>query len=438
VELQFSDASARGLAASVEAAVRDGSLSPGDALPSVRAFAAAARVSPTTAASALAALRRRGVIVTRERRRSYVSPRPPVSVPMPFAAIPPGVRDLASGHPDPELLPDLGDALTRLKVRPRSYDEEPVIPELAQLARADFAESGVHAEHLCLASGALDGVERVLSANVAAGDGVAVEDPCYGPLLDLVRAMGLVPVPVAIDDRGFRPTSLGVALSLGVRAVILTPRAQNPSGAALDPTRARELAKLLSRERGLLIVEDDHQGPIAGVPGLSLVAGQNRWARIRSVTKALGPDLRLAFITGDDTTVSRTEGRFAVGPGWVSGILQQLIVELVRARSTKSTLERATRAYAERRIRLLQALRAQGLAVSGRSGFNLWVPVPDETAVVAALLERGWAVTPGQPFRLESPPAIRVTTATLQSAEAERFAADLRAVLAPARRRRVA
>jgi len=425
------------LAGGIESAIRTGDFAPGDPLPSVRELAAAAAVSPTTAAAALAELRRRGLIVTHERRRSYVSPRPPLTQ-LPTAALPDGVRDLASGHPDAALLPDLGAALARLELRPRSYDDEPMVPELAALARTEFAEAGVGASHLCLTSGALDGVERVLGAHLAPGDRIAVEDPCYSALLDLVRAMGLVPEPVAIDDRGLLPEHLAAVLASGVPALALTPRGQNPSGAALDRARASELAKVIAQYPELLVVEDDHQGPVAGTVGLSVVAKQVRWGRVRSVTKSLGPDLRLAFVAGDALTISRVEGRMALGPGWVSEILQRLVVELMRAKKVGALLERATRIYGERRQALLDALALRDVAATARSGFNVWVPVAEESVVVSSLLQRGWAVAAGAPFRIQSGPAIRVTSATLVPDEAERVAADIAAALAPARRRRAA
>ena len=53
--------------------------------------------------------------------------------------------------------------------------------------------------------------------------------------------------------------------------------------------------------------------------------------------------------------------------------------------------------------------------------------------MVAGLAARGWAVRAGEPYRLESPPAIRVTTASLKVGQSERFADDLQAVLRPRR-----
>jgi hypothetical protein len=65
----------------------------------------------------------------------------------------------------------------------------------------------------------------------------------------------------------------------------------------------------------------------------------------------------------------------------------------------------------------------------------VWVPVADEPAVTGALLDRGWAVAPGERFRIASGPGIRIGTGTLSGGEASRLAADIAASLTRRARR---
>jgi DNA-binding transcriptional MocR family regulator len=435
-QYRISGGSAAEIAASVELGIEAGSLAPGDPLPAVRPLAAELGVSPTTVAAALAELRSRGLVSSRARSGTFVSWRPPVAGPWFAPAVPPHVRDLAGGNPDPELLPDLTLAPPGEGARRQMYGGEPVLAELAEAARAELAEDGIEAAEIVVTSGALDGIERALQARLRPGDAVAVEDPGFAGLFDLLRALGLALRPVPIDSRGMLPGALGEALAEGVAAVLLNPRGQNPTGAALNAKRAAELRAVLDPHPAAMVVEDDHLGPIAGAPRLTLTGGRRSWAAVRSVAKSLGPDLRLAVMAGDEQTVSRVRGRQAVGPQWVSHLLQRPAAELWSDRGVTAMLRRAAEAYRNRRERLVAALAARGVGVEAPSGINVWVPVPEETAVVQSLLEAGWAVAPGAPHRLRSGRAIRITTAALREDEAERLAADVAAALRPSRRAR--
>jgi DNA-binding transcriptional MocR family regulator len=423
--------SAAELVRNIETAVASGRLAPGQALPSVRRLAADVGLSPVTVSAGLAELRRRGIVITEQRRGTRIGAAPPVGSRRPPLPVPPGARELSRGNPDPALLPDLAAALARVPLPTRLYGERPVLAGLADLARAQLEADGVGAESLCLLSGALDGIERVLQAHCRPGDRIAVENPGYAALYDLLRAQGLALEPVAIDDRGMLPSSLRGALRAGAGAVVITPRGQNPTGAALDATRARELRAVLEQRPGTLLIEDDHLGAVAGSELHTLTAGRQRWAATRSVAKALGPDIRLAVLSGDAETVARVQGRQQCGPGWVSHVLQALVLALWSDPVVERKIADAGALYAARRRRLLEALARRGVPAHGASGLNVWVPVAEETAVVGALLQRGWVVAPGAPYRLtDSSPAIRVTSATLLEPEAERLAGDIAAVLA--------
>jgi len=421
-------AGAATIAGTIEAGIADGRLGPDDRLPTVRELATALEVSPATVAAAYKDLGQRGLISANRRRGTVVASQPPLRV-RGARPVPAGATDLASGNPDPAQLPPLGPALARIDPAHKLYGGPAKLPRLAALAQADFAADGISGE-LAIAGGAMDGIERVLQAHLRAGDRVAVEDPGWPRIGDLIRALGLRPEPVAVDQSGPVPGELARALERGARALIVTPRGQNPTGAAVDPSRARDLREILGRHRHVVLIEDDYVAAVAGAPYVPLHTASDRWAVIRSLSKVLGPDLRVAPMAGDPLTISRVEGRQLLGPGWVSHLLQQAAAELWDSRATRDLLDRTAARYAERRAALVAALAGHGISAHGRSGLGVWVPLAEETTVVQQLAERGWAVSPGERFRFRTPPGIRITTTGLDPATAPDLAAAIAAAVA--------
>jgi len=404
----------------VEREIADGRLTPESRLPPVRSLARDLGVSPATVAAAYRTLRHRGFVVAHRGRGTTVASLPPVRVRQ-VAALPGGVRDLASGNPDPRLLPPLGEALAHVDPTHRLYGTAAKLPELTAHAEAGFAADGIEGD-IAITGGALDAIERALQTELRPGDGVVVEDPSWPRIGDLVHALGLTIVPVALDRSGLDPEALDAALRRGARAVIVTPRGQNPTGAAVDPARGRALRAVLAGHPEVLVVEDDYVAWVAGAPYVPVHRTDGRRAVVRSLSKVVGPDLRIAIVAGDTLTISRIEGRQRLGPGWVSHILQQVAALLLQKEATDELLSRAEQAYAERRAALVSGLAARGIEAAGDSGLGVWVPLADEAATVRELLARGWAVSPGERFRFRSAPGIRVTTADLEPDDAERLA----------------
>ncbi|WP_030611134.1 aminotransferase class I/II-fold pyridoxal phosphate-dependent enzyme [Streptomyces sclerotialus] len=427
------------IAASVERAIGAGELLPGEVLPPMRELAVYLEVNPNTVASAYRTLRDRGVVETAGRRGTRVRSRP-TSTPREALRVdvPPGVRDVSDGNPDPRLLPELGPALAaaadRATARPTLYGAPLMDEELAGRARAAFDADGVPAGPVAVTSGSLDAIERVLAAHLRPGDAVAVEDPGWGSLLDLIPALGLRPVPVGVDEEGPLPTELERALALGVRAAIVTDRAQNPTGAAVSASRAEELRSLLADNPTVLLVEDDHGHHIVEAPLHPLAGVTDHWVLVRSTAKAYGPDLRLAVLTGDTVTVDRVSGRQRLGPGWVSHLLQDAVIHLWRTEAVDPS--KVAKSYGRRRDDLIRALAERGVEAQGRSGMNVWVPVPEETGAVSRLLHAGWAVAPGARFRMDSPPGIRITVSNLSREDIEPLATAVAAACRPGEARR--
>jgi len=400
-------------------------------LPTIRELAASLHVSPVTVAAAYRLLHSRGLAAGHGRRgtRLHAHSAPQLPTLRSTRAVD-GVLDLATGNPDPALLPSIDAALRGLRADTHLYGDPAELRALIAFATAEFEADGIPAAAVTVTSGALDAIERVLREHTRAGDRVVVEDPTLPAFLDLIASLGLTPHPCAIDQEGLLPDAFDRALSPQTKAVMVTPRAQNPTGATMSKRRAGDLARLLRGRSRVVVIEIDPVGPVSGSPMVTLTdPPPEHWASIKSTSKFLGPDLRVAVIAGDATTIARVERRQALGVRWVSHLLQRLTLTLWSDPSSGRRFARAADVYALRRQALIDALTAHKITAYGRSGLNVWIPVREETATVQALAERGWGVAAGERFRLRSAPAIRVTTSALVPDEAQRFAADFAAAL---------
>jgi len=421
--------SAAAIADSIEAALQSGKLAAGERLPAIRDLARTLRVSPVTVASAYRQLRGRGLASGSGRRGTALQAHAFSGHVVAGRRAASAHVDLATGNPDPSLLPLLGPVLRSIDPETRLYGRPLDSSALVAFAAGEFAADGIAEGPVAVTSGSLDAIERLLREHTRVGDHVAVEDPTFPALLDQLASLGLVPAPFAVDGDGPRAEALERAVGPRVPAVVISSRAQNPTGAAISESRASDLRRVLRQRPRALLIEIDDSAAVSGAPLVTLTAGRERWAVVRSTSKWLGPDLRLAVTTGDAITIGRVHRRQAVNVRWVSHLLQNLALALWSDPSNGRLFARAAEVYAERRLELIQALAAHEIRAQGRSGFNVWIPVREETSTVQALAERGWAVAAGERFRIQSPPAIRVTTSGLRLAEATRFAADLAATV---------
>ena len=399
VEQRMDESSAKGLATAVSRTIRDGALAPGDKLPPIRDLAHELAISPTTVSAAWGLLVRAGTLRTEGRRGTVVAD---VSAPREGryrqALEQTGFRlDLSTGVPDETLLPGLGRALEAVTTAgtPRSYLDDPVLPELAEVLLASWP---YRPQALTVVDGAMDGLELVIRTLVRYGDRVVVEHPSFPPLLDLLEAAGAEVVGVSMDSEGLLPDRLAEAIAVPTRAVFIQPRGQNPTGVSLSPARARTLAKLLAGTDAI-VVEDDSASAISTSPDVSLGSAlPDQTVHVRSYSKSHGPDLRLAAMSGPDTVIGEIRRLRQLGQGWSSRLLQRVLLNLLIDDQSQAEVATARAEYARRRADFVAALAARDVVVGGEDGLNLWVPVRDEAAALVRLASQGIGVAPGTPF----------------------------------------
>ena len=427
---QITGTSAAEIADSVRALRDRGVLQPGSVLPPVRELAASLGVNRNTAVAAYRQLAQAGLVLSRGRAGTIVAGLE--SVAQEGYAADTVLRDIGTGNPDPRLIPDPAPALMTIASRPVLYGEPVIDRGLDEWARAWIATDLPDVDfRITITSGAVDAVERLLAQALMRDDAVALEDPCFLASIHTVRLGGYRAVPVPVDDQGMTVDGLRAALDAGVRAVICTPRAQNPTGASLTAARAAELRAVLADHPYVLIIEDDHFSMLSQRPYESLIGPEHRrFALVRSVSKFLGPDMCLAIAATDAETAERLAMRLSPGTTWVSHLLQRLALTQLTDREVMSEVAAAAAHYSERNAAFAARLRAHGIDATASDGLSLWVELAQPARIVAdRLMRRGWLARTGDDFaldeRAEPSRHLRLTVHDLSDDDAETLVADL-------------
>ncbi|MFH8240293.1 PLP-dependent aminotransferase family protein [Streptomyces sp. NPDC018321] len=425
--------------------------SPGGKLPSSRALVDRFRVSPVTVSRALAQLAAEGLVVTRPgagafraRPRSSATSGGDTSwqevalsadgaadlvprsvdasgVLVSLAAPPPGVVEFNGGYLHPSLQPEraMAAALSRAGRRPGAWGRPPMegLPELREWFARGIG-GAITAAEVLVTSGGQSALTTALRALAPPGTAVLVESPTYPGMLAIARAAGLRPVPVPVDADGVRPALLADAFrATGARVFVCQPLFQNPTGAVLAPERRGEVLRI-ARAAGAFVVEDDfvrrlvHEdaGPLPAP--LAADDPDGVVVHVCSLTKATSPSFRVSALAARGPVLERLRAIQVVDTFFVPRPLQEAALELVGSPAWPRHLRAVSAELKARRDAMTSALRMHlpeiSLAHIPSGGYHLWPRLPegtDETALTAAALRAGVAVTPGRPYFSAEPPA---------------------------------
>lgn len=250
-----------------------------------------------------------------------------------------------------------------------------------------------------------------------------IEDPAWSSLRLLLRNKGIAYTAIPVDSAGIIPDILAERCARGAyKAIFCTPRAQNPTGATITPRRRSELIDTLARHPEMAVIEDDHLFDLTAGPYLTLTQGRAHFAVIRSFSKVLNPDLRVAMVSSDRELANQVQLQQLLGPGWVSHLVQDLVARSMMHEEYPHKMLHAKEIYDSRRERLIAGLGFRGVHSSGAAGLNVYIPVSDEGRVAADLAEHGWNVCTGEAYRTNSEPFIRVCIASLTDPQIDSLA----------------
>ncbi|MGY1718579.1 PLP-dependent aminotransferase family protein [Blastococcus sp. SYSU DS0552] len=392
------------LAEALRTAAADGTLRPGDRLPSTRAFAAALRVSRTVTVAAYDQLLAEGWLGGRRGAGTYVLgavTAAPAAAPAPAVRSPaaPALVDLRAGSPCLQVL----DRAAWRRAWRAAGDEA---PDARPDAAGDPAFRSAVGEHLLRHRGLAAGPEEVLAtAGTSAavgevaralppGSRVAVEHPGYQRVVGALRDAGVEVVPAAVDDDGL----VVDALPSGVAAVYCTPAHQYPLGRRMSAARRLALVAR-ARAEGWWVLEDDYDGElrydVAPLPLLGAL-GPDVVVHLGTTSKILSPTLGVGWMVAPEPLRAELLLRRTATGTRPARAGQRVFAGFTASGDLARHLRRLRRELVARAGEVRAAVAAAGCRVEGdAAGAHVLVPLPGtaaEEAVRAAAAARGIAV----------------------------------------------
>jgi 2-aminoadipate transaminase len=416
--------------------IRSGRMVRGTRLPATRELAGQLGLNRTTVSAAYEMLETEGLILGQVGRGSFVTGAAkaagpgvdwnglldrgdaPASGPAPAHGK--GVIRFVVSQPSRELFPldafrasceavlrrqDLADVLQLGS--PSGY--EPLRRRLLDEARRQGAAGS--GDEVLITNGcqqALDLIGRVL---LRAGDPVAVEDPIYPGLKNLLSGMGaqLLGIPVGPDGMDVEFATRLLARERP-RFLVVTSNFQNPTGATM-PQTAREVLLAAAHGAGVPVIENDAYGELRyrgpAIPSLKQLDRDVGTVLLRSFSKVSFPGLRVGWALGPKTLIERLRNAKEASDLHTDQLSQAVLLEFAETGRLEAHRARVLEAGAQRLATTLDACRDYLPAGTRWSrpdgGMNVWVRLPaplDAGDLLTRAQQEGVAYLPGRYFEV--------------------------------------
>jgi DNA-binding transcriptional MocR family regulator len=306
------------LAAALREIVVAGELPPGARLTPEREMAAALGVSRSTVIACYEELAQEGRLERRQGSGTRVT-----GAPQAVASVGRGPRiHPRSGEQTIDLTvagPDISDAV-RIAGRHAldRFDDADLghgyrsqgLAALRGAIAAQLSHDGVPTtpEEVIITSGAHQAIALIFASDVRPGEVVAVEDPTYAGVIDLIEHMGARSFGLSMDHKGVRPDAIETAVRRGARLLHLVPTGQNPTGIVMPLDRRREIGELTAR-LGVTVIEDsvfeDVTRAHGRVPSIAGLVPTANVVTVGSVSKLFWGGLRVGWVRAPVATIDR-------------------------------------------------------------------------------------------------------------------------------------
>ncbi|WP_265284912.1 MocR-like ectoine utilization transcription factor EhuR [Verminephrobacter aporrectodeae] len=272
-----------------------------------------------------------------------------------------------------------------------------------EVATSWLAALGVDAppERILITNGAAHALFLALACIIRAGDVVLTENLTDHGIIGLANILGFALKGLPTDEQGIRPDAFEAACAAGdVRALVLIPTLNNPTGHVATPERRHAIAETAQRH-GVFVVEDEVCKPLIDAP----LPAITQWLPdlgffATSFTKVVLTGLRVGYLVVPPRYCIRAESILRV-TSWSATCLPAEIA----TRWVEDGTARRLLAVQREEVRARQQLVADALGphIASHHPLSLcaWLKVPahwTEDGLVRALAERRVALTPSDPF----------------------------------------
>lgn len=420
------------------AMIRGGTLTAGDALPSIRALCEQRGVSPSTILRAYESLESDGLIEARSRSGYYVlAPRKTPSQPRSSsprsnstrldvsdlvfetleASRDRNVIPLGSAFPSPTLFPwsklarYLGSTARHMDPWQTVEGLPPGSVELRRQIARRYLRAGmtVDIDQIVITSGALEALNLSLQTVAAKGDTIAIESPTFYGCLQAAERLGLQVIEIPTDPQtGVDLTALSKAIARHpIRACWFMTTLHHPTGAIVPTERKRELVRLLAGHQ-IALIEDDAYAELqfSANPALPAKAFDKNGFVLHcgSFSKCLAPGYRLGWVAAGRFT--KELARRKIESSLATSLpIQQAIAAMLQRGSYDAHLTSLRRQLASQQSAALESLRRHfppGFRVTRPAGgYFLWIecaPSVNSLEVHRRALSVGISLAPGPIF----------------------------------------
>ncbi|MBL4907910.1 MAG: PLP-dependent aminotransferase family protein [Sneathiella sp.] len=215
------------------------------------------------------------------------------------------------------------------------------------------------AEQVIILSGSQQAIHLVIKAFAEKGDPIWMEEPGYPGTRNSILSAGATPVPVPVDEEGFR-LSDAKKLAPDARLACISPSHQYPLGHTMSLPRRLDLLQWAKTENRF-ILEDDYDSeyrytgrPLSSLQGLDT---DNRVLYVGTMSKVMFSGLRMGYLVVPPDLVDVFLALRRDVDGHSPSVAEAALAEFISEGSLSAHIRRMRILYENRQNVLIKLLR---------------------------------------------------------------------------------